>query len=204
MLISRPSVLPDWLHKHAPYAGAPVVEAMTEEDYEAEIRWLESCTRMLESGETTAELRHLCKPPTTYRQATSWYLIAIDTMLHLKTQRGFEAFASEDTVEKCLEDQGANAPYGDRERLLRVCKNLYGYEFLGIHMDTCSVGTCGANYAKWARGLYVEPVFDGLHGIHRAIFRALDLGDLWHIFLTLRLLYTFAWAPWLGGKYIVE
>ena len=107
-------------------------------------------------------------------------------------------------MNKALKIQGASAPCGDRERLQRVCTSPYGYEFLGIHMDTCSVGTCSANFAKWGLGHYVEPIYDGLHGIHRAIFRALDEGDLWHIFLIMRLLYTFAWAPWLGGKYLVE
>ena len=100
--------------------------------------------------------------------------------------------------------QGASAPAGDRERLLQITKNVYGYEFMGLHIDTCSVGACAANFAKWGLGLSVEPVFDGLHGIHRAIFRTFDLGDVWHIFLIMRLRYTFSWAPWLGGTYLDE
>ena len=67
VLVSRPSVLPDWLHKHAPYAWATGEELVDDEVYAAEIRWLESCTRMLETGESTQELRSWCKPPTTYR-----------------------------------------------------------------------------------------------------------------------------------------
>ena len=50
----------------------------------------------------------------------------------------------------------------------------------------------------------MEPIYDGLHGIHRAIFKVLNIGELWYIFLIKRLLYTFSWASWLGGKYLVE
>ena len=199
----RPAVLPVWLHRHAPYAGA-VDESLEDDEYSAEQRWLSACVRMLDCGGATPELRHHCRPPITYRNASTWFLIAMDTYLFLKCQRGLEAFSSPSTPAKAMKLQGTSAPKGDEERLTRVCRIPFPFEWCGAHIDTCSVGVCAVNCAKWGLDLYVEGFYDGLHGVHRAIFRALDESDHWHIFLILRLWYTFAWAPWMGGKYLVE
>ena len=61
-----------------------------------------------------------------------------------------------------------------------------------------------AIFAKWGLSLYVEGIYDGLHGVHIAMFRALDRSSLWHVFLIMRLWYTFSRAPWMGGKDQIE
>ena len=52
--------------------------------------------------------------------------------------------------------------------------------------------------------LNAEPIYDGIHDIHRDIFRALDRGSLWTVCLAMKLLYTLSYGPWLGGNNLVE
>ena len=70
--------MPDWLHKHAPYAGT-VDEGMEDDDMAAEQRWLAARVRLLSPAESSPELRHLCKPDPSYRNAATWFLIALDS-----------------------------------------------------------------------------------------------------------------------------
>ena len=90
-------------------------------------------------------------------------------------------------------------------QLPHLCKStLHSYQWLGLSIDQCSVGVCGVNYLRSALRLLVEPLYDGIHGIHRDVFRAIDQSRLWPVLLIMRVMYTYSYGPWLGAKWMVE
>ena len=201
---------PDWLRKHAPYVGDKVSDESADvvdidEDTEAEQRWLMSCMRLILSTDDDKEISSKCKIPENYRLATVWFLLALDTYLQHKCRRGLEAFSSPGTLAACIKMLDKKATDADTERLTKLMANQrFPWEWMGLHIDTWSVGTCAANACRWGFALKVEPIYDGLHGVHRCVFKALDLAGKWYIFLILKYFFTFNWAPWNGGKYQEE
>ena len=52
--------------------------------------------------------------------------------------------------------------------------------------------------------LLMEPLYDGIHGIHRDLFKAIDSARLWTILMIMKFMYTFSYGPFLGAKWMSE
>ena len=91
-LRARLVVMPDWLRAQAPWQGA--ADEGDDEEQAAEKDWLSSSLRLLTEDSEGVGVK---KPAETYRTATQWWLIMIDTFLYIRTSASLEAFSSPDT-----------------------------------------------------------------------------------------------------------
>ena len=85
-----------------------------------------------------------------------------------------------------------------------MCRSRFAFQWLGVGIDQWSVGVCGSNMLRYGLRLYVGPIYYGLHGVHRDIFRAMALAHVWIYFLCMKLLYCYNYGPWNGGKHLVD
>ena len=128
----------------------------------------------------------------------------LDTFLWIRTSAGLEAFSSPRTAAAALKYSGSQTEAKYLEQLPNLCRSRFGFQWLGLGIDQWSVGCCGTNMLRYGLRLFAEPLYDGLHGIHRDIFRAMSLASVWIYFLCMKLLYSYNYGPWNGGKHLVE
>lgn len=193
--------MPDWLSRQMPYQGEVPDDA--DEDVAIEAGWLRSCIRNFQNHDP--ELGEVAKAPAPiYRSATVWWMIMIDTFLWIRVSAGLEAFSSHQTADAAKKLSGPKADPKYLEQLVHLCKSRFGFQWLALGIDQWSVGVCGCNMLRYGLRLFVEPIFDFIHGLHRDIFRGMSLANLWIYFLCMRILYCYNFGPWNGGKHLVE
>ena len=173
------TVMPDWLRAKAPYQGdnvslslddAPDLELQMEKD------WLASSIRMF--TEVDVEVGHKPENPYCYRSATGWLCVLLDTFLFIRTcgMAGLEAFSTKGTADAARRHSTTGADKVYLDQLYELCTSRFAFQRLGVCLDQWSVGVCAMYWLRYGLKLYVEPIYDGIHGIHRDIFRALDMG----------------------------
>ena len=89
--------MPDYLSRGIPFKGDSEV---TEDnaDMVVESAWLASTLRMF-TREAPEMAGVVAAQPKTYRLATAWWLVLLDTFLRTRTGAGLEAFSSHETAE---------------------------------------------------------------------------------------------------------
>ena len=90
------------------------------------------------------------------------------------------------------------------EQMPNLIKSRFDFQWLGVGIDQWSVGCCGCNMLRYGLKLYDEPIYDGLHGVHRDIYRAMAEANVWIFFLVMRMLYSFSYSAWNSGKTLSE
>ena len=162
-------VMPDWLCKDMP------LEAEIEcdnDDAQAERDWMASCVRMFTADDK--QHAHLAKPPEKYRLTTAWWLLMLDTFLYLRCSAGLEALSSPETVGAARRFMTEAMAIIYMMQFPDLCRSTrWAWQWLGISIDQCSVGVCGCNFLRNGLKLLIEPLYDGVHGIHRDIYQGL-------------------------------
>jgi hypothetical protein len=129
----------------------------------------------------------------------------LDTFLFIRAGAGFEAFASRETLAAARKLMGEAMSVLYMMQFPELCRSQrWPWQWLGISIDQCSVGVCGCNFLRDGLKLLVEPLYDGIHGVHRDVFRAMDLARLWPLMMVMKIMYTFSYGPWLGAKWLSE
>ena len=124
-LRARLVVMPDWLRAQAPWQGA--ADEGDDEEQAAEKDWLSSSLRLLTEDSEGVGVK---KPAETYRTATQWWLIMIDTFLYIRTSAGLEAFSSPDTVERVKALCKGTVKPGFLEASLELCRSRFDFQWL--------------------------------------------------------------------------
>ena len=190
-------VLPDWLAHTKSFAGDDVDGDPEMQQYR---EWMSSVLRMyVEDGSSTRAAKP--KQPKRVRLTTYWWMLMLNTFLLRMLGEGLESFSSDETAE-AVRQMSDKSPLSYLASLAERCKSKrWPWRWLGVPLDQCAIGICGANYMRNKLRILMEPLFDPSHRVTRDLIPAVNMCDLMPLLLLMKLIYTFNYGPWDGGKW---
>ena len=162
--------------------------------------WMSSVLRMyVEDGSSTRAAKP--KQPKRVRLTTYWWMLMLNTFLLRMLGEGLESFSSDETAE-AVRQMSDKSPLLYLASLAERCRSKrWPWRWLGVPLDQCAIGICGANYMRNKLRILMEPLFDPSHRVTRDLILAVNMCDLMPLLLLMKLIYTFSYGPWDGGKW---